>query len=327
MASNYSCVLSEFNNFDSLKLTNLPIPEPKEGQVLVKLECSTINSSDIVSIKGLYNSPPAPITGGLKGTGVVHKSGGGELADSLVGKKVAFATSGTWCEWTLVLAEMAYELEDSTSFEFATTICYNPLTVLNMIDLIQSNKHKAFIHNAAASALGKQLARYVKSLSIPGIYLVRTQEQVEILRELGAEHVFNTREEGWFTRAKQVSRELNATIGFDAIGGEDTNHMLRLLENGGTSYAYGIISCQNSSFSATELVFNFKRMEGLYVIPWFHKKSKEERRELVRFIENNQSIFATEFSNEINLHGVRDALDKYQERATNNKFLIRNKVD
>ena len=327
MASNYSWVLHEFQNFDSLKLTNLPIPEPTQGQVLVKLECSTINESDIMSIKGLYRGPPTPVTAGLKGTGIVHKSGGGQLSDSLVGKEVAFTTSGTWCEWALVLAEMAYELQESTSFEFATTICYNPLTILNMVDYIQSGNHKAFIHNAAASALGKQLVRYVKTLSIPGIYLVRRQDQVTILQELGAEHVFNTSEPGWFERAKQVSKEINATIGFDAVGGEDTNRMVRLLENGGICYSYGCMSCQDPNFPAVEVVINLKKIEGIFVVPWFHKKSEDERRALIRFIEDNQKIFETEFPNEVNLHGVKDALYLYQEKATNNKFLIRNKVD
>ena len=185
-------ILIEEKNINSLELIKVDIPEPKQGEVLVQNECSTINYGDIESFMGVFECPSAPRIAGLKGSGTVIKSGSGMLADSLVNKRVAFSTNGSWSEFSVVDSKFAYPLLPSTSFEQGTSICYNPLTILNIIDLVQSNNHKSLIQNSSCSSMGKVLIRYCRHLQIPLISIVRKQDQVSKLRSFGAEHVIDS---------------------------------------------------------------------------------------------------------------------------------------
>lgn len=322
----HAWVIHDYKNIDSLQLVQQDIPEPPSGSLLVKMECSTINSSDLVSLRGGYLQAPAPINAGLKGSGTVIKSGGGELADSLLNKRVCFATNGTWAEYAIVNASVAFPLEDHITFEQGASICFNTLTVMNIIDNVQKGNHKAFIHNAAASALGIQLVRYSKTLGLPLINIVRREEQAELLRSVGAEHVVISSEPDWKAKAAILSNELGATIGFDAIGGVAASDMAELLQDKGIIYAYGAISGESPAISAFQLIFKFKKLEGLYVIPWFLQKDAEERASILKFIQNNMDIFGTKYNQEIDLNGVKEAIEAYRQKSTGNKFLIRTKV-
>lgn len=72
---------------------DFPIPEPKENEVLVKVEAAPINPSDLLYIDGKYGKQAVfPVVLGFEGSGVITKSGGGVYADTLVNKRVAFTT-------------------------------------------------------------------------------------------------------------------------------------------------------------------------------------------------------------------------------------------
>ena len=322
----HAWVIHDYSNLDSLQLVQQDIPEPPSGKLLVKMECSTINASDLISLRGGYYQESAPINAGLKGSGTVIKSGGGELADSLVSKRVCFATNGTWAEYAIVNANVAFPLEDHITFEQGTSICFNPLTVMNIIEYVQKDNHKAFMHNAAASALGLQLVRYTKTLGIPLINIVRREDQAQLLRSSGAEHVLITSEPDWKEKARILSNELGASVGFDAIGGEDTTDMAELLQDRGIVYSYGNISGKSPAIPTFQLIFKFKKLEGLYVIPWFLEKDAEERSRILKFIQNNMDIFGTHYNKEIDLNGVKEALESYRQKSTQNKILIRTRV-
>lgn len=84
-------VLEDFTNPAQFK--EIPIPTPKDGEVLIKMESAPINPSDLAFLKGHYSSDkPFPCVPGFEGSGVVVASGGGLLGWSLVNKRVAVAS-------------------------------------------------------------------------------------------------------------------------------------------------------------------------------------------------------------------------------------------
>jgi NADPH:quinone reductase-like Zn-dependent oxidoreductase len=119
------------------ELRNVPVPTPKSGQVLVKVERSPINPADLSSLKGTYDSsrrPSSEFTPGMgmisdpcatstlvthltEGSGVVVANGGGILGWRLVGSRVATATQGHWAEYVCVPATNCIVLPDDVSFE------------------------------------------------------------------------------------------------------------------------------------------------------------------------------------------------------------------
>jgi NADPH:quinone reductase-like Zn-dependent oxidoreductase len=258
-----------------IEIQLVPIPTPAPGEVLVKIDSSPINPSDLAFISGNYASiKPNPCIPGFEGSGTVVSSGGGVLAWSLVGKRVACNSNktsfyGTWAEYMVTPAYNCVKLAEDVSLEEGCSMFINPLTVVMFSQLTQAGKHQAVIHNAAASALGKMLNKHLQRLGVPLINIVRRQEQVETLRALGAEYVLDSSQEGFVEQLGQLSAQLNATIGFDAIAGEATGVMISALQPGSTVHVYGGLSGQPSSgMSKRSLVYEDKTVKGAWMPPW-----------------------------------------------------------
>ena len=87
-SSNLSLILSAPMKYS---VETYPIPVPEENEVLVEVKAAPINPSDLGLIYGFYpTTRKYPFGAGLEGCGRIIKSGGGKVADSFVGKKVAF---------------------------------------------------------------------------------------------------------------------------------------------------------------------------------------------------------------------------------------------
>ncbi|OMJ73463.1 hypothetical protein SteCoe_27826 [Stentor coeruleus] len=324
MADTYLALrVNQRGSLDELHIESLQFPELKEEEVLVKMEYSTINPSDYANVLGRYPGIAFPTTPGFEGSGTVIKSGGGEHADSLLNKKVTVVYIGTWAEYCKAPSCNVFPLLPTVSLEQAASLNVNPLTIALFIEKISQQKSKSFVQNAAASSLGKQLIKWSNRLGFKSINLVRRQEQVDLLRSIGAEYVFNTSEDGWKNQAKIVSREIGATCGFDAIAGSETNDLAQILENGGVVYNYGRLSGKNAEVGPEALMFEGKRIEGLWVLSWLERKNSKEKYETSLRIQENIDIFEKEYSKVITLEEVKDAIEPYMKNATNNKILIK----
>lgn len=324
MSTTYSALrINQKGSIEELHIEQLPFPEPQEGFVLIKVECSTINPSDYLNILGHYPGGEVPLTPGLEGSGTVVKSGGGALADSLLNKRVTFIAPGSWAEYTITSATSVFPLLDSITFEQGASLNINPLTVALFIEKVKQRPSKAFVQNAASSALAKQFIRWSQRLGITSINLVRRQEQVDLLKSFGAEHVFNTSEEGWKAKAKEIATQFGVTIGFDAIGGKDTQDLADVLGYKGVVYNYGLLSGKSCEMGPASLQFQDKRLKGLWLSAWFKVTEYEKKLEASMSVQQNIDVLSTEYGQTVSLGNVKTALASYLQNATNNKVLIR----
>ena len=325
----HALVIEVPGDLSTFSLKQVPFPNLSEGEVLVRMEYTTINPSDIGTVFGKYPVGPPPIVPGLEGSGTVVKSGGGQLADSLVSKRVAIRGNGTWAEYNKAKAEFLFPLLDSTTFEQAANLVVNPMTVALFIEKIQQQGYKAVVQNAAASALGQMFVKWCKRINIPLINLVRRPEQVEVLKNIGAEYVFDTSAENWKTSAIEVSSSLGVSAGFDAIAGTATTDLFELVSPGGVVYNYGRLSGQPCVVGNNHITFSNKKLEGLWVTHWLNSKTHEERVKVgIMIQESFQEVFETTHGRFANLTQVKEIVENYNEISkTNNKVLIRTRIE
>jgi hypothetical protein len=95
----------------------------------------------------------------------------------------------------------------------------NPLTALGMTETMRREGHKALVHTAAASNLGQMLNKICLTDGIGLVNIVRSKEQADILRKIGAKHIVDSSAAGFMDDLTQALVETGATIAFDAIGG------------------------------------------------------------------------------------------------------------
>jgi len=154
----------------------------------VKIIAAPLNPSDLAFLDGGYQSAKKlPTTPGFEGAGVVVESGGGLMGWSMVGKNVAVSvqsgSTGTYGQYAIVNVMEAMTLPNEITLEQGSMSFVNPLTALAMLDKTKTGGHKAIIHTAAASSLGRMLNRIFAPEEIPIINVVRKEEQVEILKK------------------------------------------------------------------------------------------------------------------------------------------------
>lgn len=231
-----------------LSLAEVPIPEPGPDEVLVRVEATPINPSDLGLLLGpadlatlqaggtaerpvvTASVPPQGVKAlaarlgqslpvGNEGAGVVVKAGASPEAQALLGRTVAMIGGAMYATHRrLKAAEVLPLPADATPAEGAS--CFvNPLTALAMVETLRREGHKALVHTAAASNLGQMLVRICRADGVPLVNVVRSAEQEKLLRDQGAEWVVNSSEPDFQQKLTDAVAATGATLAFDAIGG------------------------------------------------------------------------------------------------------------
>ena len=228
----------------SISIDEVEIPEPKEGEVLIKVQATPINPSDlgllvgpadVSSLKviengalvemqvpeGLIRSVAARIDQNLpvgnEGAGIVEAAGKG--AEHLIGKVVGVAGGAMYSEYRCLPAMSCLEMNEGTSPEQAASCFVNPLTALGMVETMRLEDHTGLVHTAAASNLGQMLVKICSQEDIPLVNIVRKEEHVELLKSLGAKYVCNSSLDSFMEDLVNALVETGSTLGFDATGG------------------------------------------------------------------------------------------------------------
>jgi NADPH2:quinone reductase len=232
----------------TLSLEEVQFPEPGENEVLVKVEASPINPSDLGLLFGPADLTQATFSGtaalpvvtapvpeallrqigaradqslpaGNEGAGQVIAAGGSEAAQNLMGKTVAILGGAMYSEYRVLKANQCLVMNEGVSASQGASCFVNPLTALGMVATMKDEGHSALLHTAAASNLGQMLVKICLKDQVPLVNVVRKADSVELLKSLGAQHVLNSSEDGFMESLILALTETNATIGFDATGG------------------------------------------------------------------------------------------------------------
>ena len=232
----------------TLSLDEVPTPAPAVDEVLIQVQASPINPSDLGLLLGGVDMRSATVTGGgastrvtapvpseslgglrarldqsmavgNEGAGVVVAAGASADAQKLLGRTVGVAGGSMYSQFRCVKAALCLPLPAGVSAKQGASCFVNPLTALGMTETMRREGHTALVHTAAASNLGQMLNRLCIADGIALVNVVRKPEQAELLRSMGAAHVVDSSSETYMADLISALRVTGATIAFDAIGG------------------------------------------------------------------------------------------------------------
>jgi NADPH:quinone reductase len=231
-----------------LELAQIEVPAPTSNEVMVRVEASPINPSDLGLLFGMADMSTAKASGtsdapmitadiapnilkaltarldkalpvGNEGGGVVVAAGDSELAQSMLGKTVGILGGAMYTQFRCVDAKQCLVMHEGTTSAEAASCFVNPLTALGMVETMRAEGHTALVHTAAASNLGQMLNKICIADGVQLVNIVRKQEQVDVLTAIGAKHVCNTSDDDFMQQLTDALVETGATIAFDATGG------------------------------------------------------------------------------------------------------------
>jgi NADPH:quinone reductase-like Zn-dependent oxidoreductase len=228
-----------------LSLAKVDIPDPAPDEIVVRIEGSPINPSDLGLLLGaadpstlkagagptLTASVPQHLMRlmagrldesmpvGNEGAGTVVAAGSDPAAQALLGKLVAGIGGAMYAQYRTLRAADALPLPPGATAADGASCFVNPLTALGMVETMKREGHTALVHTAAASNLGQMLQKICLKDGVALINIVRSAEQAKILTDIGAKYVLDSTTPSFAADLTDALAETGATLAFDAIGG------------------------------------------------------------------------------------------------------------
>ena len=364
-----SIVTSEGNIEISIVKVDKPIPA--DDEVLIEVHAAPINPSDIgllltfagdlsnidisesgdglvASIKihpGLMASMKPRLDKSLavgnEGAGIVVDAG--KNVKKLIGKTVGLAGGSMYSQYICVPAINCLVMEEGTTPKEAASSFVNPLTALSFIETMKMENHSAIVHTAAASNLGQMLVKICKDDGIPLVNIVRKQEQVDILKNIGAEYVCNTSDPDFMKTLVKAVVETGATLGFDATGGGNNGELpgqilsaMEIAANKNSKeysrygsetykqvYIYGGLD-QSPSILKRSYGMSWG-LGGWLLTPMLGKIGMDKFQIMrKRIAKEIKTTFASTYIQEISLEEMLqpEIINSYAEHKTGNKYLV-----
>ena len=352
-----------------LELSEQQTPTPGDEEVVVQIEATPINPSDHGVMFGwasmdactssgegddiVLTAPVSPqgmgvmkarigqsLPVGNEGAGTVVAAGSGEMAQALMGKRVAVMGGGMYAHYRCLPAAMCLPLKPEHTAKDGASSFVNPLTALSMLETMRMEGHTALVHTAAASNLGQMLNRICKDDGVELVNIVRREEQVEMLREMGAKYVCNSSSDTFAADLTDAIHETGATLAFDATGGGDlASKILSAMEAAaartpGAYSIYGSVAHKQAylygglDVSPTVLSRGYGMAWGVggWLLPNFLGKAGPEVADRLRkrVVDELTTTFASHYTDEVSLSEALDAdtVKRYYAKTTGEKFLI-----
>jgi len=354
-----------------ISITKVDMPVPADDEVLIKVHAAPINPSDLglllsfaadlsnINVSGsgegavtsikihpalmgsmkprLNQSMPV----GNEGAGVIIDVG--VNAKALIGKTVGLAGGAMYSQYRCVPAASCLVMDDGTSPAEAASSFVNPLTALAFVETMRMENHTAMVHTAAASNLGQMLVKICKDDEIPLVNIVRKQEQVDILKNIGAEYVCNTSDSDFMENLVSALIATGATLGFDATGGGNNGKLpgqiLTAMEIAANKTAkeysrYGsdtykqvyIYGGLDQSPTILKRAYGMSwGLGGWLLTPMIGKIGMEKFQKMrIRVAKEIKSTFSSSYGQEISFKEMLqpEIIKSYAKQATGKKYLV-----
>ncbi len=203
-----------------LQLHDLATPEPKAGEVLVKLTASGINFIDVYYRMGTYKVPQFPFVPGSEGAGTVERCGEG-VTEFKPGDRVAYAmVLGSYAESVVVPAGKLVSVPEGVELRDAAALMLQGMTAHYLANSTfpLGREHIALIQ-AGAGGVGLLLTQIAKAKGATVITTVSTAKKAELSKRAGADHVIDYTREDFSEAAHRIAGERGGVdVVYDSVG-------------------------------------------------------------------------------------------------------------
>jgi NADPH2:quinone reductase len=351
-----------------LSLEEQDVAWPGPDEVVVRVEAAPINPADLAELlgpadvatltsEGTAERPVttatvpdrlSPLTAaragkslavGLEGAGVVVDAGAN--AQHLLGKVVSSGAGRMYTQYRKLQASDVVPFPEGVTPQQGASAYVNPLTALGMVSTMRLEGHTAMVHTAAASNLGQMLNKLCIAEGVQVVNVVRSAEQQEILRAIGATYVVSSTNPDFREQLTTAISETGATLAFDAVGGGPLGGQILaameavLAAKSPSRGAYGspvhkqlyIYGRLDRSATTTPPSVGMAWGIGGWLLPYHLTRIGPEGTQRLRARVANEitTTFASTYTSEISLAEALDpeVIRRYYRVATGEKYLLR----
>lgn len=333
MKTGKALILPEYNDNLLRAMLGLKVEEritrdPMDDEVLVKMQGTPCNPSDIAFLRGGYNIvKDLPCVPGFEATGIVVEAGSGAL--DLLNKRISCFIrgdqEGSWAEYFLAKKSDCFIVKDQLPMEEAACLSINPFTAWGLFEYVLEQGSQAFIQNAAGGQVAGQLRQLAKINGVEVINLVRKEEHVELMKAQGIKNVLNTSENSFQDKLFQLTTQLKPLIAFDAVGGEIGSQMLNVMPPSSRLVVYGALSGSLiSGIDPMGVIFSKKLISGFNLNDWLDNLDANKLESVTEQIQDLMiaSKMSTEIQGKFKLDEAVKGLRSYIKSMSSGKILF-----
>lgn len=251
--------------YDSpLSLRKLDIPQPKEGQVVIRVATCGLNFGDTLAIKGTYQEKPSlPFTPGMEMAGTVHAVGAGVTGFEEGQRIAAYSGRDGLADYAAVAADKCVALPDNMSFTDAAAFLITYATShLALEDKAHLKPGERLLVLGASGGVGLTAVELGKLMGAEVIACARGAEKLEICRKLGADHLIDSETDDIREAVKALG---GADVLYDPIGGAQFDAAFRACNPGARLLPLGFASGDIPQIPANILLVKNMTVLGLYI--------------------------------------------------------------
>ncbi len=214
--------ISEPGGPDVLVTQERPLPEPAEGEILIKVEAAGVNRPDVQQRKGAYPPPKgASDLPGLEVAGTVVARGEGAAMHEIGAKVTALAPGGGYAQYCKVPEAHALPVPKGLSMLQAAALPETYFTVWsNVFDRVGLKPGERFLVHGGTSGIGTTAIQLAKAFGSEVFTTVGSEEKADAVRALGADHVINYKTQDFVEVIRELTGGDGVHVILDMVGGD-----------------------------------------------------------------------------------------------------------
>lgn len=313
-----------------LEVEDVPVLEPGDGQVRIRILAAPVNPSDLLYVRGFYAGVqarfPAPV--GFEGVGIVDALGPG-VKGLTSGQRVSVVNGqgGNWAEYAVVPAGDLFQVPDEIPDEQVASFVINPASVVLMVRRVLAvPKGEWLLQSAAGSELGRMVIRLAKRDGIRTLNVVRRRESVAELEALGADAVIVSTEGPIDEQVRKIVGPEGVKYAIDPVVGETGTQMFKALHEDGRMLVYGSLTGEPIRVGEDpRYILAGRRIVEVYWLGyWLPRLTEAERRQLGEDIVAlmREGIIETSPGRQYSLDEIGDAVAQAEQKGRRGKVFL-----
>jgi len=224
---------------EAMELVDLPVPQPKANEAVVKLAASGVNFIDVYVREGRYKAL-LPVVVGQEGAGVVTAVGA-DVKSVKVGDRVAWTSVlGSYAEYAAVPADRLVPIPGGVSDQQAASAMLQGMTAHYLShDTFPLKRGETALVHAAAGGVGLLLVQMAHNIGARVIATVSTEEKARLARAAGADDVILYTQADFETETKRLTSGKGVDVVYDSVGKTTFDKGLNILRPRGMMALYG----------------------------------------------------------------------------------------
>lgn len=260
-----------------VKLGDSPTPQPRAGEIRIRVLRSPIHNHDTATIRGVYGyKPNLPAVAGSEVLGVIEALGEG-VTGLKEGMRVAGIARGAWAQEAILNAAAAVPIPDAIEDDRATQLVAMPMSAVILLDFLHVEAGAWIAQNAANGAVGRILMRAAQARGVNIANLVRRDDAAADVKAHGAQHVVVTERDGWEAEAIALTGGAGFARVVDSVAGPQSLSMQRLLAKQGELVVFGALSAGAMKLDPGLMISNELIVRGFWATSWTQRASAAER--------------------------------------------------